>query len=34
MSAAGPFPRRSLPKGHEEAPSGPWGTARSAKEAK
>lgn len=31
MSATGPFPRRSLPKGREGAPAGPWGTARSAK---
>ena len=26
MSAAGPLPRRSLPKGHEGAIAWPWGT--------
>jgi len=31
MSAVRPLRRRSLPKGHEVAPSGPWGTTRSVK---
>ena len=33
VSAAGPLPRRSLSTGQMMAPTGPWGTARSAKEA-
>jgi hypothetical protein len=31
MSDAEPFPRRSLPKGHEGAPAEPRGTVRNTK---